>query len=217
MNIPFQGGYLLLINGLHDAGLGDARRRSEVLRGTIAKWDNKQRHLLDDQQSKASPNFHSWLTPEQFGAQFGVADSDLLAVTQWLSSQGFTDINVGPGRSVMEFSGTAGQIRNSFHTEIHRFHVGTEDHTANVSDPQIPAALAPVVKGIVSLHNFPRNSHAKIKGQFRRQLGQPFEPIVRVAMLEGDVFSIDPSQLPQSTGKSNPTRSVLRGPGACAE
>ena len=39
------------------------------------------RQLLEDQQSKSSPSFHQWLTPEQLGAQFGIADPDLLAVT----------------------------------------------------------------------------------------------------------------------------------------
>jgi len=138
-----------------------------------AEQEAALRQLLDDQQSKASPNFHSWLTPEQFGAQFGIVDSDLLAVTQWLASQGFTNINVGPGRSVVEFSGNVGQVRSAFHTEIHRFHVGAEDHLANSTDPQIPAALAPVVAGVVSLHNFPRKSHAKVLGKFRRQVGKP--------------------------------------------
>jgi hypothetical protein len=134
--------------------------------------------LLEDQQSKASPNYHAWLTPEQFGRQFGPADADIQNVTQWLTSQGFTEINIGPGRTVMEFSGTAGQTRNAFHTEIHHYLVDGKDHIANSSDPQIPAALAPVVAGIVSLHNFPKTSHARFLGQFRRTLGKPgLEPL----------------------------------------
>jgi subtilase family serine protease len=131
------------------------------------------RQLLDDQQSKSSSTFHQWLTPEQFGAQFGPADSDLLAVTQWLASQGFSDINIGPGHMVIEFSGNVGQVSNAFHTDIRHFLVGAEDHLANSVDPQIPSALAPVVAGVVSLHNFPRRSHARILGKFRREAGKP--------------------------------------------
>jgi subtilase family serine protease len=130
------------------------------------------RQLLDDQQSKSSPNYHAWLTPEQFGKQFGPADADIQTVTQWLTSQGFTDIKVGPGRMVIEFSGTVGQVRSAFHTQIQRFVVDGKEHMANATDPQIPAALAPVVAGIVSLHNFPRQSHAKVLGQFRRTIGK---------------------------------------------
>jgi len=129
--------------------------------------------LLEDQQSKSSTNFHAWLTPEQFGKQFGLVDADTQTVTAWMASQGFTDIHVGPGRMVMEFSGNAGQVRKAFHAEIHRYLVDGKNYTANSTDPQIPAALTPVVTGIVSLHNFPKKSHAKILGQFRRTAGRP--------------------------------------------
>src|SRR5260221_300141 len=135
-----------------------------------ADQESALRQLLDDQQSKSSPNYHAWLTPEQFGKQFGPADADVQTVTQWLTSHGFTGIKVGPGRTVMEFSGTAAQVRIAFHTQIHRFAANGEEHTANTNDPQIPAALAPVVAGIVTLHNFPHKSHSHYIGQFRRSL-----------------------------------------------
>ncbi|MGB4784836.1 MAG: protease pro-enzyme activation domain-containing protein, partial [Candidatus Acidiferrum sp.] len=136
------------------------------------------RQLLDDQQSKSSQNYHAWLTPEQFGKQFGPVDADIQTVAQWLTSQGFTDIEVGPGRTVIEFSGNVGQVRNAFHTQIHHFVVNNEERMANASDPQIPAALAPVVAGVVSLHNFPRTSQARVLGQFRRTIGRAgLEPL----------------------------------------
>ena len=62
---------------------------------------------------------------------------------------------------VMDFSGTAGQIREAFHTEIHYLEVNGEQHFANMSDPRIPEALAPAVAGIVSLHNFKPHTMAK--------------------------------------------------------
>src|SRR5579864_9016796 len=120
--------------------------------------------LMLEQQSKDSPNFHKWVTPQQFGGQFGPTDPDIQTVTDWLARQGFQVVRVANGRTAIEFSGTAAQVRNSFHTEIHTFLVNGETRSANVSDPQIPAALAPVVKGIVSLHNFPRRT-------FRRDAG----------------------------------------------
>jgi len=114
--------------------------------------------LMLEQQSKDSPNFHKWLVPQQFGVQFGPADADIQTVTDWLARQGFQVARVANGRTVIEFSGNAAQVQSAFHTEIHKFVVNGETRSANVSDPQIPAALAPVVKGIVSLHNFPRRT-----------------------------------------------------------
>src|SRR5229473_2837967 len=114
--------------------------------------------FMDEQLSKDSPNFHNWLTPEQFGKQFGPADADIQTVTDWLTHQGFQQIKVGAGRTAIEFSGNVSQVRNAFHTEIHQYTVNGESRQANLSDPQIPAALTSVVAGVLSLHNFPRKS-----------------------------------------------------------
>src|SRR6266436_2360605 len=114
--------------------------------------------LMDEQLSKDSPSFHKWLTPEQFGKQFGPADADIQAVTAWLSRHGFQEIKVGTGRTAIEFSGNVGHVRSAFHAEIHQLAVNGEMRQANMSDPMIPAALTPAVAGIVSLHNFPRKS-----------------------------------------------------------
>ena len=45
-------------------------------------------------------------------------------------------------------------MREAFHTEIHQLDVNGEQHIANMSDPRIPAALAPAIVGVVSLNNF---------------------------------------------------------------
>ncbi len=110
--------------------------------------------LMEGQQSKTSPNFQKWLTPEQFGQQFGVSDSDIQTVTAWLQTHGFQVNRVAAGKMLIEFSGTAGQVRDAFQTQIHKYVVNGEQHWANASDPSIPSALAPVITGVNTLHNF---------------------------------------------------------------
>lgn len=126
------------------------------------------RQLMDAQQTKGSGTYHAWLTPAQFGKQYGPSDADVQAVTDWLTKQGFQVSKVAAGRTAIEFSGNVGQVRNAFHTEIHRYVVNGEEHFANASDPAIPAALAPVVAGVVSLHNFPKKPLLKNNGVYRR-------------------------------------------------
>jgi hypothetical protein len=70
------------------------------------------------------------------------------------------------GRTVVEFSGTEAQLEAAFHTQIHKYLVNGEEHWANSSDPQIPAALAPAVAGVLSLHNFPRKPMSKVLGTY---------------------------------------------------
>jgi len=117
------------------------------------------RRLLDDQQDKASPNYHKWLTPEQFGRQFGPSDADMHSITSWLQSQGF-QVGTSKGRTVLEFSGSASQVQEAFHTTIHKYVVNGEQHWANASDPQIPTALTPAVVGVLTLHNFLKKPHS---------------------------------------------------------
>src|SRR6201999_1632952 len=101
-----------------------------------------------------SARYHRWLTPAQIGSQFGPADSDIQAVVAWLQSQGFAVAKVSAAKTTIEFSGTAGQIESAFITKIHSFQLDGANHISNVTDPQIPAALAPVIAGISPLNDF---------------------------------------------------------------
>src|SRR5579863_662275 len=124
--------------------------------------------LLDAQQDPGSASYHQWLTPSAFGQQFGPSDPDIQSVAAWLQSHGFQVTRVSQGRTVIEFSGTASQVQQAFHTEIHKYSVNGSDHWANVSDPEIPQALAPVVAGVNSLHNFLKAPAHHVAGAFSK-------------------------------------------------
>jgi hypothetical protein len=119
-----------------------------------AAQEQALKQLIDELHDPHSPNFHRWLTPTQFGAQFGPAAADIGRITTWLRGHGFTVNVVYPSGMTIDFSGTAGQVSTAFHTEIHYVDSRGATHIANTSDPQIPAALAPAVAGVVSLNNF---------------------------------------------------------------
>jgi len=159
-----------------------------------AEQEAALRKLLDEQQIKSSPHYHQWLTPQQFGQQFGPADSDIQVVTDWLTSQGFQVNHVATGRTVIEFSGTAGLVREALHTEIHRYTINGEAHWANASDPQIPAALAPVVAGIASLNNFPRKPLHHPLGTFTRSKATgEVRPLFTFPGNTGNYYAVGPA------------------------
>jgi subtilase family serine protease len=110
--------------------------------------------LLAEQQNPASPLFHQWLTPQEFGARFGASDAELLQLATWLSAQGFAVEEIPASRRMIVFSGTVSDVFEAFHAEIHRYEVNGAQHIANNADPQIPEALADLVDGIVSLQDF---------------------------------------------------------------
>ncbi|MGH6877030.1 MAG: S53 family peptidase [Rhizomicrobium sp.] len=124
-----------------------------LLRRSPAQEETLQR-VIAELHDPAAPDFHKWLTARELGDRFGVTQQDIGIIAGWLASLGFHVDGVLPSRMAIEFSGTAGDVREAFHTQIHALRVDGADHIANMSDPQIPVTLAPAVTGVVSLHDF---------------------------------------------------------------
>jgi subtilase family serine protease len=118
--------------------------------------------LLTAQQTPGSPEYHQWLTPDQFGAQFGMADADIAKVESWLQQQGFTVTGVSRSRSRITFSGSVGQIESAFGTEMHTYTAGGESHFAPSSDLSVPAALLGSVQTVANLSDFRPHSHVRV-------------------------------------------------------
>jgi subtilase family serine protease len=110
--------------------------------------------LLDEQQDQSSPNYHKWVTPEEYADRFGLSQDDLATVTSWLQQQGFTVDRVARGRTQVWFSGPISRIETVFRTEMHHYLVDGEMHFANGTEPAVPAALSDVVLGMHNLDDF---------------------------------------------------------------
>ena len=129
--------------------------------------------FVESQYDATSPNYHHWLAPEEVGEKFGPAPADIGTLSSWLSSHGFSVDGVSKDRMTIRFSGSAAQVEETFHTEIHNLLVKGEQHISNMTDPQIPMALEPVVLGPKALHNFtPRPLHRLgAKAMLNRETG----------------------------------------------
>ncbi|WP_058186013.1 protease pro-enzyme activation domain-containing protein [Terracidiphilus gabretensis] len=155
--------------------------RAEFDRGAVARGTRLERMVLvlapsaaqqeeldalvQAQHEPSSSLYRQWLTPQEYGQRFGAPESDVAQITYWLESHGFTVEPMRAGRRVVVFSGTAAQVAEAFHTQIHRYAALGEEHIANVNDPQIPRALAPVVSGVLSLHDFRHTPQIQAKRQ----------------------------------------------------
>ena len=127
-----------------------------------------------------SPYFHKWLTPDEFGTRFGVAQEDIDKITAWLGTEGFTVDEVAVNHRVIQFSGTASQVASAFHTSLHRYQMSQSVHIANDADPQVPSALAPTIHGLVSLNDSERKPMHHSYGTF--QLNQQTGALTPVAV-----------------------------------
>ncbi len=110
--------------------------------------------LLAEQQDLSSPNYHKWLTPQQFADQFGASQDDIDKIVEWLKSQNLTVISVAQARNAISVTGTAAEVEKAFGLEIHRYVINGASHFANATNPSVPAAFSGVIGGIRGLNDF---------------------------------------------------------------
>ena len=133
--------------------------------------------LVTQQHDPQSSQYRHFLTPEQYAAQFGVSPNDIDKITGWLRQHGFRVEEVTANHLSIVFSGDAYEVQNAFKTEVKQYRVNGEVHHANSSNPQIPAELAGVVKGVVKLHDF----HARSFSRGSRIIGSETQPMYTVS------------------------------------
>jgi subtilase family serine protease len=161
-------------NAANDLGAVENGLPLEHMQLLLKRSDAAQQALdayTENLSDKSSPNYHHWLTAAEFGARFGVAQADIDTIAVWLRGHGLTVNTVYPNHILIDFSGTAARVRDAFSTEIHRYEVNGAVHIANATDPRIPATLAPVISGVVSLHDFRPHPMNKPRAKFTFSFG----------------------------------------------
>jgi uncharacterized protein (TIGR03437 family) len=173
------------------AGHVPPRARPEFDRGSVAAaWpmpavtiylkpsrsqQTSLQQLLADQQNPASRDYHKWLTPEQYADRFGASQNDVNRITAWLRSQGLQAQRVARSRTWIEFSGTAQQVENALHVQIHQYLENGELHYANSTDPSIPAALSDMVLGLRGLNDYRLKPRSRARAPGPRDTTGPGE------------------------------------------
>jgi trimeric autotransporter adhesin len=171
--ITLRGNTHPLAQAIYDRGAvsaGFPAGRMMLVLKRSAEQERALQNYLQAAQNPASEQYHQYLTPTQFGQRYGLSEGDLETAGDWLRAEGFAVDRISSGRMAIEFSGTGGQVQSAFHTAIHSYVVNGEQHYANASDPEIPAALAEVVAG-VTLNNFAPRSLNRSVGEARLDRG----------------------------------------------
>jgi uncharacterized protein (TIGR03437 family) len=152
-----QGHVHPLARAANDAGRLDASAVISDVTLNFAPTAEQQAALdefLANQQTPGSPDYHHWLTPEEFADRFGVSFSDMAAVKSWAEAQGLTVNSMARSRTWMSVSGTEVQMETAFRTELHRYVVNGETHFSNATSPALPVQFSGLVRSVRGLNNF---------------------------------------------------------------
>ena len=155
--VKLTGGVHPLARAEFDKGPVDANKLLQRIVLVLKRSPEQEAALAafnERQYDPKSPDFHHWLHADEFGKLYGPSDADVQAITNWLQNHGFGIYEVSKGRTSLQFTGTVAQVEQAFHVQMRNYLVDGKMHIANDRDPQIPEALAPVITGIASLHDF---------------------------------------------------------------
>ena len=106
--------------------------------------------LQAELQDHHSPNYHLWLTTNQFVARFGPTLQQVHTIATWLESRGFKVISASMKDRMIRFSGSVATAEVAFGVRI----VAKGDSYANTADPRVPANFLGIVQGILGLSHF---------------------------------------------------------------
>ena len=117
--------------------------------------------LLQQLNDPASPNYHQWLTPEQFTERFGPTEADYQAVAAWAKAHGLAMTATHPNRVVLDVEGSVGNIEQALHLALRVYPHPTEARTFYAPDAEPSLDLAVPVASISGLdtYSLPRPMH----------------------------------------------------------
>jgi subtilase family serine protease len=176
-----------------------AMEHMQLLLHRAPEQEQALQQFIEELHEPSSPNYHQWLTAEQLGDRYGLAKEDLATISRWLQGYGFKVNVVYTSGMEIDFSGTAGQVHQAFQTEIHRLEVKGKSQIANMSDPKIPAALAPAVEGVVSLNDFKPHAMHRSKANYTfTSGGSTYEALVPPDL--ATIYNLNPLFTAGTTG-----------------
>ena len=111
-------------------------------------------NLLEQIYDPASPQFHRYLTPEQFAEQFGPSPEDYRSVITFAKANGLTVTGTHSNRTLVDVSGSVADIERVFHVTMQTYQHPTESRTFFAPDRDPSLDLAVPVLSIKGLDNY---------------------------------------------------------------
>jgi subtilase family serine protease len=165
--------------------------------------------LVSEQTRPGSANYRNWLTASDL-RRFGPAQSDINRVVAWLQSHNLTVNRVSPSGMSIDAAGRVEDFATAFHTSLHNVSLKGEAHIANMADPAIPAALAPVVHGVTLSNFFPKPNLIPSRPLFTVPATGTFPTFYAVAPADfATIYNLNPLY----TGSGSPSGQPVTGAG----
>lgn len=163
----------------------------------------EEEQFLKDLQDKQSPQFHHFLTAEQWNERFAPSAASEQAVVDWAQAQGLTVTNRYSNRLLVDVEGSTAAIEKALNVTINNYQLETKSFFSSDRDPSIPATLSNIVHSVGGLNSL------QVLHPANKTTQEPVFPVYAPGPVK-DSGSVgngdgDRTKLPKSSPGSKPT------------
>jgi len=158
---------------LQPLGKLSATKRLNLAIGLPLRNQQALNNLLQRIYDPTSPNYHHYLTPEQFTEQFGPTEQDYQAVITFMESKGLRVTYRHPNRVVLDVSGSVADIEKAFRVTLGVYQHPAEARTFYAPDVEPSLDLTVPILHISGLDNFAIPRPASFKTEPASQMANP--------------------------------------------
>jgi hypothetical protein len=139
---------------LASIGRLDGNTHLDLAIGLPLRNREKLTNLLQELYQPSSANFRHYLTADQFASSFGPSQEDYEAVIHFAQSHGLNVKGTHPNRTLVDVSGSVGDIEKAFHIKMRVYPHPTEARTFFAPDVEPSLDLDTPVLAISGLDNY---------------------------------------------------------------
>ncbi len=110
--------------------------------------------LLKEMYDPASPQYHQYLTPEQFAEKFGPTKEDYVAVMDFAKANHLEVTKAFPNRVLIDVEGSVADVEKALHVTMRTYNHPAEARTFFAPDTEPSLALAVPILHIGGLDNY---------------------------------------------------------------
>lgn len=140
-----------LLAHAHLLQAADANQELQLSIGLQLRNSTDLDSLLNALYDPQSPNYHHYLTPDQFTQLFAPTSDQVQQVITYLQGQGLTVTGVSPNNLLIDATGSVAQVQQSFHVQINHYQLGGHMFYADANPPSIPASVSQLIASIGGL------------------------------------------------------------------
>ncbi len=151
--VPVKGQNVPLLKYAHAIGAASGQQSINLSIGLQMRNQQELTGLLSALYNPHSSQYHHFLTPQQFVAEFGPTAAQQQQVVDYLRSSGITVNKVSSNGLLINANATVAQAEAAFQVQINNYQMGSRQFYANATVPSIPSPVAPLILSVGGLDN----------------------------------------------------------------